>query len=172
MAGGGFHESEFDGEPEESGHAFDDAGESADLFVFVFDGLDDFGGGSGAFSEADEGVGEGAVGVHGDVAGDVVEDIWFGEVVDFVGFADGDGGGEVSVSEAIEEEVGGDVSADGFSPEAGERVEEFVDVFEEGDLLGVEAEVFDAFEEVDIGVFFPLGEHSVVEGSPGLVVFL
>lgn len=116
------HESEFDGEPEEAGHSFDVAGDAVGLLGAVGGFLGDGGGGAGGFSEPDEGVGEGAVGVHGDMAGDVVEDVGFGEVVEVGEFADGDGGGEIALAEAVEKLVGGDVSADGFGAKTGEGV--------------------------------------------------
>ena len=72
-------------------------------------------------AEAYERVGESGLGVHGDMACEVVEDIRFGEVIEAVWPADGDGSGELAAAEAIEEQVRGDVSADGFGLEAGQR---------------------------------------------------
>jgi hypothetical protein len=53
------------------------------------------------------------------VAGDVVEDIGLGEVIEPVCAADGDGGGELAVPQAIEKSEGWDVSGNRFRFEAG-----------------------------------------------------
>ena len=80
--------------------------------------MDACGCGASEFAEADEAVGEGAVGVHGDVANDVVEDVGLGEVVELRGVADGDGGGEGALAETVEEDLGGQVAEDWFGGEA------------------------------------------------------
>ena len=61
-------------------------------------------GGDGALAEAHQRIGELPVGVHGDVAGDVVEDVGLGQVVHAVDGADGDGGGKLAPAQAVEEE--------------------------------------------------------------------
>ena len=124
----------------------------------------------GALAEADEGIGKGLIGVHGDVAGDVVEDVGLGEIVEVIGGADGDGGGELAVAEAVEEEKCGDVAADGFGFEAGHLPEEAVDVREAGDVGGVEVEGVDTGEEMVVGVAVPAGLEAGEEGLPGGVV--
>lgn len=53
-------------------------------------------------AEADQSFGEGGVGVHGNVPGDVVKDVGLGQVVEAGGFADG-GGGELAVAKTVEE---------------------------------------------------------------------
>jgi hypothetical protein len=81
-------------------------------------------------TKAHEGIGEGGLGMHGNVAGEVVEDIRFGKVIEAVGTADGDGGGELAAAETIEEQIRRHVSADGFSVEAGQRPEALIDLVE------------------------------------------
>jgi len=101
------HEAEFDGEPEEPGEGAGDGFEGVEKVGLGGDGLDVCGCEAGKFAEADEDVGEGAVGVHGYVANDVVEDVGLGEVVERGGVADGDGGGEGALAATVEEDVGG-----------------------------------------------------------------
>ena len=83
-----------------------------------------------AFAEAHQRVGEVPVGVHRHVAGDVVEDVRLGQVVELVAVADGDGGGKLAVAQAVEEQERRNVAADRLGLEAGERAQEPVDVFE------------------------------------------
>ena len=78
------HQPELDGEPEESRQRADDAGEAADALGMVLDAGGDLDRGVGAIAEAHQGVGEGLLGVHRDVAGDVVEDVGLGQVVHLV----------------------------------------------------------------------------------------
>lgn len=71
---------------------------------------------AGKFAEADEAVGEGAVGVHGGAANNVMEDVGLGEVVELGGVADG--GGEGALAETVEEDLGGEVAGDWLGGEA------------------------------------------------------
>ena len=68
------------------------------------DARHDLGRRMGAITEAHQRVGKGPVGVHRDVAGDVVEDVRLGQVVEQAGIADGDGGGKLAVAQAVEEQ--------------------------------------------------------------------
>ena len=104
MPSGAAHQAEFHGKPEEARHGAHDAGEAADALRIVADARGDLRGGDGAFAETHQGIGELPVGVHGDVAGDVVEDVRFRQVVHVVGGTDGDGGGKLAAAQAIEEE--------------------------------------------------------------------
>ena len=91
--------------------------------------------GDGALAEAHQGVGELPVGVHGDVAGDVVEDVGFRQVVHAVGRTDGDGGGELAPAQAIEEEEAGNVAADRLGLKAGQRLQASIDFAEARDAV-------------------------------------
>lgn len=84
------HQAEFNGEPEEAGQGADDALEAQEALVLIGDGLDVLGGLAGELAEAYEHIGEGFVRVHRHVAGDVMEDIGLGEVVQRGAVADGD----------------------------------------------------------------------------------
>src|SRR5580700_8645226 len=91
-------EAEFDGEPEESAHALElfGIGEArTDLAV--------------ALKE----VAEDGVGVHGDVAEDVVEDVRFGGVFHGLACAEPCGGGEHASGEHLEEGIAGKKATDG-----------------------------------------------------------
>ena len=123
-----------------------------------------------AFAETDQRLGEGFVGMHGDVAGDVVEDVGFGEIVELVGVADVDRGGESTLAEAIEKNERGDVAADSFRLKSGQRAQKTVHVFEARDAVGGEGEGIDALQEMNVRVFLPLGLHAGVEKAPGLVI--
>ena len=90
-------ESEFDGEPEESRHRADHAGELLCLFLRILYAPGDSGGGMCAVAEANEGIGEVRVGMHRDVSGDVVKDVRFRQVIQLVMVPDGDGGGKLPV---------------------------------------------------------------------------
>jgi hypothetical protein len=105
------------------------------------------------------------------MASDVMEDVGFRKVVELVGRANGDGGGEFTLAEAIEELEGRNVAADGFGAKASEGLEEAVYVFETGDAVRIKAEGMDAFQEMRVGETVPFGEHSGVETMPGFVVF-
>ncbi len=69
----------------------------------VADAGGDFYRGMGALAEAHQRLGEVLVGVHGDVAGHVVEDIGLGKIVQAVASPDGNGCGEFAVAQAVEE---------------------------------------------------------------------
>jgi hypothetical protein len=105
------------------------------------------------------------------MASDVMEDVGFRKVVELAGRPNGDGGGEFTLAEAIEELEGRDIAADGFGAKASEGLEEAVYVLETGDAVGIKTEGMDAFQEMRVGVKVPFGEHSGVETTPGFVVF-
>src|SRR5688572_14399710 len=100
----------------------------------------------------------------------VVEDIWFWQIVDLVGGPDGDGGWELAPAEAIEEHVGGNVSAHGYSAKLRERVQETINVIQPWDPRRVEVELGDSFEEAAIGVTVPTRLDTLVEKLPSGVV--
>jgi hypothetical protein len=105
------------------------------------------------------------------VAGGVVEDVGFGEVVHAFDGPYGDGGGEFAAAEAIEEEEAGDVAANGLGLEAGEGLKAAVDIAEAGDAVVGKVEGFDAMEEVGIGVALPSGLDAGEELPPHLMIF-
>ena len=111
------------------------------------------------------------VGVHGDVAGDVVEDVRLGEVVHAVDGTDGDGGGKFAAAQAIEEEESGDVAADGLGLKSGERLKAAVDLGEARDAVGGQVEGLDAVQEVVVGVALPARPDAGEELAPGFMVF-
>jgi len=90
--------------------------------------------------------------VHRDVAGDVVENVGLGEVVEAVGRADGDSSRKLAALQAIEEEESGDVAADGLRLEAGERLQSEVDVREPGYAIVREIEDVYAVQKMIVGV--------------------
>ena len=111
------------------------------------------------------------LGVHGDVAGDVVEDVGFGQVVHVVHRTDGDGGGEFAAAQAVEEQEAGDVAADRFGLKAGEGLQPAVDLGQARDAVGREVEGLDAAQEMVVGVALPARPDARVEPPPGFMVF-
>ena len=126
----------------------------------------------GAVAEAHQRIGERAIGVHRHVAGDIVEDVRLGQVVEGRAVPDGDRGREFAVAEAVEEQEGGNVPAHRLGLEAGERAEKSVDVLEPRHPLGIETEVVDALQEPRIGVAVPAVVHAGEQPAPGVVVGL
>ena len=108
-----------------------------------------------AIAETHQRIGEILVGVHGNVAGDVVENVRFGKIVQLVGAADGDGGGEFAVAQAIEKQKRGNVPADRFRLKPGQRAKKLVDVVEPRNAFRIQAQRSDALQEMRVGVLFP-----------------
>jgi len=81
-----------------------------------------------AFAETHQCLGEILVGVHGNMAGDVVENVGFGKIVELVGTANGDGGGKGAIPEAIKKHERRNVAADRFGLKSGERSKKSIDV--------------------------------------------
>ena len=109
--------------------------------------------------------------MHGDVAGDVVEDVRFRQVVHAVDGTDGDGGGEFAAAQAVEEEESGDVAADRLGLKSGERLQAPIDLAEARNAVVREGRGLDAFEEVGVGVAFPFGLDAGEELPPGFMIF-
>src|SRR5215831_6910971 len=107
------HQAEFDGKPEESRHTAHQARELAHALGMVLDSGGHLGGSHGTLPEAHQDIGKRLLRVHRNMAGNVVEDVGFGEVVHATFRADGDGGGEFAASEAVEKEKSRDVAAYG-----------------------------------------------------------
>src|ERR1700691_5102011 len=97
--------------------------------------------------------------MHGDVAGDVVKDIGLRQIIQLVGAANGDGGGELTITKAIKEEEGGNISANCLSLKAGQRPKKAIDVREVGNTVGVQAERSDTLEKLWVGVAVPARQH-------------
>jgi hypothetical protein len=127
-------------------------------------------GGVRTFAETDQRLGEGFVGMHGDVAGDVVKDVRFGEIVELIGVADVYGGGKSALAEAIEENERGDVAAHSLRLKSGERAQKPVYVFEARDSVGWEGQRRDALQEMNVRIFLPLRLHAGVEKAPGAMI--
>src|SRR5450755_4722972 len=68
------------------------------------------------------------IGMHGDVAGDVVENIGLRQVIKLVRAADGDGGWEFAIAQAVKEKECGNVAAHGLGLKAGQRTKKTVDI--------------------------------------------
>ena len=118
----------------------DDALHAQQPLVLIGDTLHVPGGLAGEFAEANQAIRERLVGVHGHVAGDVVEDVGLGQVVEPGAIANGDGRGECPLPEAIEKDIRRHVTADRLGVEAGERGEEAVDVFQSRDGIGIQSD--------------------------------
>jgi hypothetical protein len=106
------------------------------------------------------------------MAGDVVENVGFGEVVHAVDRPDCNGGGELPPAQAVEEQEPRHVTADRFGLEAGEGLQASVDIGETRDAVGGKIEGFYAPQKMIVGVSVPPRLDSLVEALPGFVVFL
>ena len=98
-----------------------------------------FGRGVGALAEAHQRLGEGRIGMHRNVARDVVEDVRFGQVVQLVGCADGDGGGELAVAQAVEKQERGNIAAHRLGLKSGQRAQKSIDVVKLRHTVRIEA---------------------------------
>ncbi len=166
------HQAELHGKPEESGQSLHVAGEDPDPLRLVLDLPGPFGGPLGKLAELHQRLSEGPVGMHRNVAGDVVEDVRFGEIVERGPVPDGDGGGELALLQAVEEQIGRHVAADRFGFEAGARLQKPVDIGAARHLVGIEVKRLDAFEEAGVGIALPAGPHPLEQPGPGAMVFL
>ena len=124
------HQPELDGEPEEPGHRPKNTGERADPFHRIADFRNQCGGGMRALAESDQRFREVRIGVHGDVPGDVVENIRFRQVIQPSRGANGDGGRKFAAAQAIEKQERRHVSGYRAGPESGQRRQEAVDVLQ------------------------------------------
>jgi hypothetical protein len=144
-------EAELDGEPEEAAHALERHGigeAGADLSVTF------------------EKIGKDGVGVHGDVAEDVVEDVRFRGVLHGVARAEPSGRGEHAGGEHLEEGVGGEKAADRGGLPAGARLEEGADLGEVRELVFAESDLLKAVEILLAGVLAELRHAAGYEFSP------
>ena len=90
-----------------------------------------------ALAESHQSLREVRIGVHGDVPGDVVEDVRLRQVIQPSRRADGDGGGKLAIAQAIEKQERRHVSRNRAGAETGQRREEAVDVLQTGNpVLG------------------------------------
>ena len=150
-------EAELDGEPEEAAHAFE-------FFVI---------GEAGAYlAVVLEEVSEDGVGVHGDMAEDVVEDIGLGCVFHGVAGAQPCGGGEHARGEHLEEGVGREETADGRGLPAGTGLETGTDLGEVREFVFLKADLVEAVEVLLTGVVAELG-HSAADklGPDGMLLW-
>lgn len=144
-------EAELDGEPEEAAHALKRlvVGEACADLAVVF-----------------EEVGEDGVGVHGDVAEDVVKDVRLRGVLHGVARAEPGGGGEHTGRKHLEEGVGGQEAADGGGLPAGARLEKSADLGEVGQLVFAESDLLEAVEILLAGMVAKLGHAAGYEFAP------
>src|SRR5579859_5955841 len=91
-----------------------------------------------AFPESHQGLGKVRVGVHGDVPGDVVENVRLRQIVELVGASNCDCGGEAPVAQTIEEHEGGHISAHSLGLESSQGTKEPINVSEARDAIGIE----------------------------------
>ena len=145
-------EAELHGEPEEAAHALERVGAGhqagADLAVAL------------------EKVREDGVGVHGDVAEDVVEDVGLGGVLHGVAGAEPGGGGEHARGEHLEEGVGREEATDGRRLPAGSGLQERANLGEIRQLVFAQADLVEAVEVFAAGVLAQLGHAAGYEFGP------
>ena len=125
-----------------------------------------------ALPETHQRLSEMLVGVHWNVAGDVVENVGLGQVIEVVGTADRNRGGKFAVAEAVEELKRGNVAADCLGLKSSERTQKAVDIFKPGNAIGIEAQRANALEKVLVRVALPARLHARVQAAPSLVVFV
>ncbi len=163
---------EFDGEPEESRHGLNNVGKAAGTLALVADAGGQLHCRVGAIPEAHQRVGKGPLGVHRDVASDIVEDIRFGQVIHSIRGPDGDGGRELAAAQAIEEEEAGHVAAHRLGLKSGQWRQPPVDVLQPGNPVGRQRQSFHALQKVVVGVALPARADAREELGPGFMIFL
>src|ERR1700692_364389 len=109
------------------------------------------------------------IGMHGHVAGDVVEDVGLGQIVQLVGTPNGDGGGETAVAQAIEEHEARHIPADCFGLKARQRTQETIYVVEVRDAIRIQAQGLNALQKMFVRVTLPARTNSRVELPPSLM---
>src|SRR5688500_2691391 len=81
-------------------------------------------------AETHEHIGKFAVGVHGHVAGDVVEDVRLRKVIQLLPIANGDGRRECTLAEAVKENIGWHVAADRLGRKTAQRRKKAIHIVE------------------------------------------
>ena len=111
------------------------------------------------------------MGVHGDVAEDVVKDVGFGGVLHGLACAKPGGGGEHARGKHLEEGVAGEKTADGGGLPAGSRLKEGADFGEVGEFVFAQADLVKAVEILLAGVFPKLRHATAYEFRPDRMLF-
>jgi hypothetical protein len=106
------------------------------------------------------------------MAGDVVEDVWFGQVIHPIHRTDRDRRREFAPVQAVEEQKTGHVATHRFGLKAGQWLEAEVYIGQAGHMVGVELKDIDPTQEMIVSVPFPAGLDPVEEPFPGFMVFL
>src|SRR5918994_4883235 len=164
------HQAELDSEPKESSHGLEDAGHPPDFFLLILDSRHDLGCGVRAIAEPNQGVGKCTVGVHGNVTGYIVKNVWFREVVECCAVPNGDGGRKLPISKTIEEQERGNVSTHRLCLEAGEWTEKSIHVLQPRHARRIEAEAVDTLDETRVCILTPALLHAREQPAPGVVV--
>jgi len=123
------HEAELHREPKESRQRFEDAGNPL-YFLLLRQIGHNFRRRVRAIPKAHQRIGKRSVRVHGYMPGDVMEDVRFRQIVQRVDVPDGDGGGKLTIAQAVKEQKSRHIATDRFGLEARKRAEEAVDLFQ------------------------------------------
>src|SRR5581483_3688113 len=122
------------------------------------------------FTEPDESFREMPVRMHRHVPGDVVKNVWFGQIIELVRTPDGDRSRKLAIPQAIEKQERRDVAANRFGLEPCQGLQEPVNILQTRNLRRIEAQGLDAFQKMLVGVAMPARKDSGVESAPSLVV--
>lgn len=104
------------------------------------------------------------------MAGDVVEDIGLGQIVQSICGTDRYGVGKFAPLEAIEEEEGRHVAAHGPGLESGQGLEDTIDLAQPRDAARRQLQKLNSPQEVAVGVAFPARANAFTKALPGFVV--
>jgi hypothetical protein len=100
-----------------------------------------------------------------------VEDVGFGTIVQAIGLADGNGGGELAVAEGIEEQECRDIARNGLGAESGQRAEEAVDLLKARYPVRGQAQGLNSRLKTLVGELVPTWLHAGEKPAPRFVVF-
>jgi hypothetical protein len=142
---------ELDGEPEEAAHALE---------------RDRISEASADFSIAFEKICKDGVGVHGDMAEDIVEDVRLRSVLHGVAGSEPGGGREHSGAKHLEEGIGGEEAADRCGLPACARLKERADLGQVRQLVLAESDLLEAIKILQARVLAKLGHTAGYEFAP------
>src|SRR5436190_22012259 len=102
----------------------------------------------GAVAEPHQRLREMPVSVHGDLSGDVVENVRLRQVIELVGPADRDGGWELAIAQAVKKDKRRNVPAYRLGLKARERFQKAVHIGQPWNVVRIETQRANAFKEV------------------------
>ena len=136
----------------------------------VFDVGRQGGGGVRGFAKSYQRLGEVLVSMHRHVACYVMENVRLRQVIQMIPAPDRDGGRELAIAQAVEEQEGGHVTADGFSLKTSERLQEAIDVLQTRHPVMVQFQVVQPGAKVPVRVALTARQQTPIQSAPCPVV--